>query len=318
MSLFNAFSGPCSYSLITDWIPPEQRTLAYAVYALGVQFGGPISFYNMSIIDWLGWSAAFQFEALVGFVVLGICLLSFDEPERGRFDIAHSVVNNPDESIKSGSQANGAYDLSDNEETRRRLDIRRESPDESIKMKSIVEYFKALKELFVNDTAIWILVAACLRTQQGIAMTLFTNDYFRIYPENESQYNFLSQLAGIIGTFICTLGTAIISDRYDNINYMTKAYICIVTTMISIPCCCMIYLCNSNFWVSMTGIFIEYLLSTGWGQPAIGILSTVCDAQVRGTAISIFFFVISIFGVVAPYGYLAIQDHYGLDPIEEP
>jgi len=27
---------------------------------------------------------------------------------------------------------------------------------------------------------------------------------------------------------------------------------------------------------------------------------------------------ISIFGVVAPYGYTAIQDHYGLDPIEEP
>lgn len=36
MAIFNAFSGPCSYSLITDWIPAEGRTLAYAFYAVGV------------------------------------------------------------------------------------------------------------------------------------------------------------------------------------------------------------------------------------------------------------------------------------------
>jgi len=128
----------------------------------------------------------------------------------------------------------------------------------------------------------------------------------------------MSTLSGLIGTFICTLGTAVISDRYDNVNYMTKAYICVVTTMISIPCCCMIYLVQSKFWVSMGGLFVEYLLSTGWGQPAIGILSSVCQAEVRGTAISVFFFLISMFGVVAPYGYTAIQNHYGLDPEEEP
>lgn len=56
----------------------------------------------------------------------------------------------------------------------------------------------------------------------------------------------------------------------------------------------------------MTGLFIEYLLSTGWGQPAIGILSTVCDSAIRGTAISVFFFLITIFGVIAPYFYIAL------------
>lgn len=173
-------------------------------------------------------------------------------------------------------------------------------------MQVVTEYFKALKELFVNESAIWILLAATLRTQQSIAMSLFTNDFFRIYPEQWGTYNTLSQVAGLAGTFICTLGTAVICDRYDNVNYMTKAYICIYTTMISIPCCALTYLCTSNFWVSVFGLFIEYTLSSAWGQPAIGILSTVCDSAVRGTAISLFFFLISIFGVVAPYGYTAI------------
>ena len=148
-------------------------------------------------------------------------------------------------------------------------------------------------------------------------MGLFTQQYFLIY-NRMYEFDMLSSISGLIGSFICTMGTAIICDRYDNYNYMTKAYICIFTTMISIPCCMMIYLCNNYFWISMTGLFIEYLLSTGWGQPAIGILSTVCDPSVRGTAVSVFFFLITIFGVVAPLIYQAIFNTYGLNPYEEP
>lgn len=88
MAIFNAVSGPCSYSLITDWIPPENRVMAYSVYALGVQAGGPFSSFNTPIIEWLGWRAAFQYLALMGFIVLALSIIVFDEPERGRFDIA--------------------------------------------------------------------------------------------------------------------------------------------------------------------------------------------------------------------------------------
>lgn len=113
------------------------------------------------------------------------------------------------------------------------------------------------------------------------------------------------------------MGTAIISDRYDNYNYMTKAYVCIFCTFVSIPACCMIYLCTTSFPFSMFGLVVEYTLSTGWGQPAIGILSTVCDPAVRGTAVSMFFFLTTIFGVIAPNAFHAIQNYYGLDPTHE-
>jgi MFS family permease len=105
VGFFNAVSGPCSYSLITDWFPPESRTLAYSIYAFGAQFGGPVSTLNTELIAWLGWRAAFQFLALSGFVILGISILCFDEPERGRFDINHSVINNPEDSIANNTMA---------------------------------------------------------------------------------------------------------------------------------------------------------------------------------------------------------------------
>ena len=59
MAFFNSASGPVSYSLITDWIPPENRVMAYSIYALGVQSGGPFSNMNYYFIDWLGWRATF-------------------------------------------------------------------------------------------------------------------------------------------------------------------------------------------------------------------------------------------------------------------
>jgi hypothetical protein len=43
---------------------------------------------------------------LIGFVLLAVCVISFDEPDRGRFDIAQSLVNNPESSMKSGSKFN--------------------------------------------------------------------------------------------------------------------------------------------------------------------------------------------------------------------
>jgi MFS family permease len=61
VGFFNAVSGPCSYSLITDWFPPENRTLAYSIYAFGAQFGGPMCTLNTDVIAWLGWRGAYQF-----------------------------------------------------------------------------------------------------------------------------------------------------------------------------------------------------------------------------------------------------------------
>jgi len=136
--------------------------MAYSLYALGVQFGGPIAPLNVGLIEWLGWRATFQITALIGFMVLALALLAFDEPERGKFDISQSVLVNPDQSLKSGSQANGAYEISD---AGRGLNIQRASEDTTIKLQYVKEYFQAVKELFVNDCALWVLLAACLRTQ---------------------------------------------------------------------------------------------------------------------------------------------------------
>ena len=64
----------------------------------------------------------------------------------------------------------------------------------------------------------------------------------------------------------------------------------------------------------MFGFFVETLFTTGWGQPAIGILSTVCDPAVRGTSVSMFFFLVNLFQIYAPRLFIAMDTHFGINP----
>lgn len=203
-------------------------------------------------------------------MVLTVSFLSFDEPERGRFDIAHSVVANHSQmdrrSIAKRPEKHG-YAMSSARSMP--MEVLRDASfsDHMAKQTHFQNYWKSLMSMFQNDTARWILLAACLKTQESIAMSLFTGEYFRIYPGRDRDFQNYSMLAQLIGAFICTILTAWICDYYDLMlgHYMTKAWICIGTTLISIPCCLLIYLVQQNFFLSMSGVFIEYLLSTCWG-----------------------------------------------------
>ncbi|GAB4144362.1 MAG: MFS transporter [Sphingomonadales bacterium] len=76
-----------SYSLITDYFPPQQRARALAVYAfgipvgsaIGIAFGGVIS----SLIDW---RVAFFAVGLAGVLLAPIFKWAVREPPRGRYD----------------------------------------------------------------------------------------------------------------------------------------------------------------------------------------------------------------------------------------
>ena len=99
-------------------------------------------------------------------MVLAVSFLTFDEPERGRFDIAHSVLANDsirvDNSIAKNPEIHG-YAMTE----RSGLDIARDE-DFTVNINKdgpCTAYGKSLMAMFNNDTARWILLAACLRTQ---------------------------------------------------------------------------------------------------------------------------------------------------------
>jgi MFS family permease len=88
-----AGGGPASFSLISDFFPPQKRGTALGIYGLGVPLGtGLGAAAGAGIAALYGWRVAFFAAGLPGVVlaVLLVCLIH--EPVRGRIDNTHAAA----------------------------------------------------------------------------------------------------------------------------------------------------------------------------------------------------------------------------------
>ena len=76
----------------------------------------------------------------------------------------------------------------------------------------------------------------------------------------------------LIGGFGSNLIAGIISDKYDEVNYKTKSWVCTVMSLLAVPVCALCFLIESAFALSMVMLFLEYLLAEGWISPAISMI----------------------------------------------
>lgn len=70
-------------------------------------------------------------------------------------------------------------------------------------------------------------------------------------------------------------------------------------SLLAIPTTVLCFAVNNSFPVSMTFLFLEYLLAEGWNSPAISMIQQVVDPSVKGVAISIYLFSVTIAGTIA-------------------
>ncbi|HEY7799102.1 MAG TPA: MFS transporter, partial [Hyphomonadaceae bacterium] len=101
-----AAGAPPSYSIISDYFPPEKRGLALALFSLGVPLGQAfaVAFGAQIDIIW-GWRTAFIGIGIAGVVASILLLLIVREPKRGAMDHSATVSREQAEanaSVKEG------------------------------------------------------------------------------------------------------------------------------------------------------------------------------------------------------------------------
>jgi MFS family permease len=85
-----AGGSPPSYSLISDYFPPEKRGVGLAIYSLGVPAGSMIgAFAAGRIAEAHGWRTAFYAMGLPGLIMAVVVLIMIREPKRGGLDATH-------------------------------------------------------------------------------------------------------------------------------------------------------------------------------------------------------------------------------------
>lgn len=88
-----AGGSPPSYSILSDYFPPERRGGALAIYSLGVPIGSLLGIAGGAwIAAHYGWRTAFLAIGLSGLVLPVAVLLIVREPVRGRLDDAQPIT----------------------------------------------------------------------------------------------------------------------------------------------------------------------------------------------------------------------------------
>lgn len=127
------------------------------------------------------------------------------------------------------------------------------------------------KMLFTNKAALWILFATCFRMIQTIIMGAFVSNYFIVYPDHMQQYSYINALAMFFGSLIGNILTAVLCSVFEDYS-MAKPLICMLKSLVEVPCMIMIFMQQKSFAVSMTGVCIEIVIAKGWSAPAIFML----------------------------------------------
>jgi MFS family permease len=84
---------PPSYSILSDYFPPEQRGRALALYVLGIPAGTFVgTLAGGSIAAEYGWRAAFFALGAAGLLFTPLLLIIVREPPRGRYDPEREVA----------------------------------------------------------------------------------------------------------------------------------------------------------------------------------------------------------------------------------
>lgn len=83
--MLNTCSNPLSFSLITDYFPPENRATANSIIQAGNYIGVGISSFSILLINQYGWRAQYHIMAALS-TIFGLATILFvREPMRGRY-----------------------------------------------------------------------------------------------------------------------------------------------------------------------------------------------------------------------------------------
>ena len=150
------------------------------------------------------------------------------------------------------------------------------------------DYMNGFKLVFSNKASALILAGCSFRLYETAIVSFFQQKYFKVY---QSQYSTYSTLM-TFGTFGCGIIanslSGIILDFFDKKSEMTLPILCAVKALINVPFCIMTYMQQSNFYLSIVGIYCMLLFAKGWTAPAILMIKTVSDPSVESIAVAMF------------------------------
>lgn len=247
LGFFVAFcAATIAYSLITDFFPPERRTVANSIYSFSIFVAGALSSLTVLIISSIGWRGAYVLVATLGILAGVLSFFVIKEPKKGRFEVK---ITTPAES-----------------EVQNFEDATVKRPPSLLK-----QYLDSFLALIRCRGTLWILLGSCCRAWQSSTMAYYSIKYFNAAYNKPVLYGTMYAAFILVGGSTSTMLGGFISDKYDNVFYRTKSYVAMAMSLFDFPFIAACYLCSFSFYFSMVMLFFS-VLCEGWIAPTMSMI----------------------------------------------
>jgi len=270
LGIISAIFNPLSFSLLSEYFPPERRATANSIIQSGNYIGWGVSSISIMAISALGWRSTYGLLGVVAMVISVMTLLFVKEPKNTR-----------------ALQAK----LADAQKAIAKVDEDKKNDDSDT----------GLKEVLKNPVNRFVLLGTLFRNFGGSCTTYFLPLFFlKNFPLFKAQYSFVNSV--ILSIFGLTSGICggIIADKYEKKNLFTKALICIIGSAAALPLIGAATLQTTNFWLSMACFMMFTLLTSAFSGPAITMMQNSSPKNQQGSVVSSYFFVVTLAQTLGP------------------
>ena len=162
----NTSSNPLSFSLVSDYFPPDKRATANSLIQAGNYIGVGASSLSILLISKFGWRSTFQIMGLIG-AVFGVATMALvKEPLRGRYI---DEATKQKEAEKKAAKALEAATME--------------------KKNPIKAFIDNVSYVFTLPCARNTLIASSLRNFGGIIVSSFIPVFFgRVFPAFKAEF----------------------------------------------------------------------------------------------------------------------------------
>ena len=266
MGLFCAFSTPTAYTLISENVPADRKSLANSLYATGVPLGGACASLSILLDNDLGWKQALLVIGSAGIVSAALCALVLPE------DTAKKIEDN-----KFGMNDDG---------------------ESSLTPSSSSSFLDDISVALSTPRAKWIFLGSFLRFSSGLCIGVWSAPYFRqAFPANAGDYAIAQALvtaiagstSGLLGGAAADfLSTKVMTETTNGDSSGARLWVPVAGSLCAAPAWYFAVHSTDNFQVAMIWLTIEYLVAECWFGPTISSLLSTVPSKVGGTAQGLF------------------------------
>jgi MFS family permease len=262
LGIISAMFNPMSFSLLTEYFPPNRRATANSIIQSGNYVGWGLSSISVMLIQAYGWRQTFGILGAAATLVGALCIAFVKEPIQ---KLSANMV-----AQKKASDSDKANEIAAGDDK------------------------AGFKELIANPVNKWVLTGTFFRNFGGSVTTYYLPVFFlKCFSNYKIQYSFVnSVILSVVGLASGIIG-GIIADKYEKNSYLTKAWICILGSAAAVPLIGLATM-QPNFWVSMVCFTMFTLLSSAFSGPAITMMQNTTQKSLQGSIISSYFFTITI------------------------